>query len=99
MKSIGSFTIPFWIFMQSILIYINFQHYKTYFSCNEDFMYNVIKKVISAKDINHRGQGLWVSLKVLPGDIKQVSHFVVLMSNIPYVFSIVILYIKINFGL
>ncbi|XP_059148668.1 dedicator of cytokinesis protein 1-like isoform X3 [Physella acuta] len=48
--------------------FIPFQH------CNEDFMYNVIKKVISAKDINHRGQGLWVSLKVLPGDIKQVRE-------------------------
>lgn len=45
------------------------------FSCGEEFMYTVIKKVIAAKDINHRGQGLWVSLKILHGDMKQVSVF------------------------
>ena len=38
-----------------------------------EFMDNVIKKVIAAREINHKGQGLWVSLKVLPGDLKQVS--------------------------
>ncbi|KAH9503217.1 Dedicator of cytokinesis protein 1 [Bulinus truncatus] len=48
--------------------FVPFQH------CNDDFMYNIIKKVITAKDINHRGQGLWVSLKVLHGDMKQVKE-------------------------
>ncbi|CAL1526733.1 unnamed protein product [Lymnaea stagnalis] len=48
--------------------FIPFQH------CNDDFMYNIIKKVIAAKDINHRGQGLWVSLKILHGDMKQVKE-------------------------
>ena len=38
-----------------------------------EFMDNVIKKVIQAREINHKGQGLWVSLKVLPGDLKQVG--------------------------
>ena len=38
-----------------------------------EFMDIVIKKVIAAREINHKGQGLWVSLKVLPGDLKQVS--------------------------
>lgn len=27
-----------------------------------------------AKEINHKGQGLWVSLKVLQGDVKQVKE-------------------------
>ena len=36
-------------------------------------MINVIKKAISAKDIAHRGMGIWVSLHVLPGDLKQVG--------------------------
>ncbi|GFR93576.1 dedicator of cytokinesis protein 5 [Elysia marginata] len=45
-----------------------------FLACGDEFMYNVIKKVISAKDINHRGQGLWVSLKILHGDMKQVRE-------------------------
>jgi hypothetical protein len=43
-------------------------------------MDSVMKKVLSAKDINHKGQGLWVSLQMLPGDLTQVReeypHFV-----------------------
>ncbi|XP_070212219.1 dedicator of cytokinesis protein 1-like isoform X7 [Littorina saxatilis] len=39
-----------------------------------EFMDNIIKKVIGAREINHKGQGLWVSLKVLPGDLKQVQE-------------------------
>nr|XP_020021267.1 dedicator of cytokinesis protein 5 [Castor canadensis] len=41
---------------------------------------SVLNKVIAAKDVNHKGQGLWVSLKLLPGDLTQVqknfSHLV-----------------------
>ncbi|XP_055899924.1 dedicator of cytokinesis protein 1-like isoform X3 [Biomphalaria glabrata] len=48
--------------------FVPFQH------CNDDCMFNIIKKVITAKDINHRGQGFWVSLKVLHGDMKQVKE-------------------------
>lgn len=36
-------------------------------------MDSLIKKVVVAKEINHKGQGLWVSLKVLQGDVKQVQ--------------------------
>ncbi|XP_041370196.1 dedicator of cytokinesis protein 1-like isoform X4 [Gigantopelta aegis] len=43
--------------------------------CGEkEFMENVIKKVIVAKEINHKGQGLWVSMIILPGDMKQVHE-------------------------
>lgn len=37
-----------------------------------DFLQSVINKVISAKEVNHKGQGLWVTLKLLPGDIHQI---------------------------
>ncbi|XP_041065721.1 dedicator of cytokinesis protein 5 isoform X3 [Carcharodon carcharias] len=33
---------------------------------------SVFNKVIAAKEVNHKGQGLWVSMKLLPGDMKQV---------------------------
>jgi len=36
-------------------------------------MESVIRRVVVAKEIHHKGQGLWVSLKILPGDPKQVS--------------------------
>ncbi|KAM4747063.1 dedicator of cytokinesis protein 5 isoform 2-T2 [Rhinophrynus dorsalis] len=40
----------------------------------------VYNKVIAAKEVNHKGQGLWISLKLLPGDLAQVqkeySHLV-----------------------
>ncbi|XP_062566377.1 dedicator of cytokinesis protein 1-like isoform X2 [Saccostrea cucullata] len=50
-------------------IFIPFQ------SCGEkEFMDGLIKKVVVAKEINHKGQGLWVSLKVLQGDVKQVKE-------------------------
>ena len=38
-------------------------------------MDSLIRKVVSAKDINHKGQGLWVSMKILMGDLKQVYIF------------------------
>ncbi|XP_071068039.1 dedicator of cytokinesis protein 5 isoform X2 [Dasypus novemcinctus] len=34
---------------------------------------SVLNKVIAAKEVNHKGQGLWVSLKLLPGDLTQVQ--------------------------
>ncbi|XP_066208030.1 dedicator of cytokinesis protein 5 isoform X1 [Saccopteryx leptura] len=41
---------------------------------------SVLNKVIAGKEVNHKGQGLWVSLKLLPGDLTQVqknfSHLV-----------------------
>ncbi|KAM6415468.1 dedicator of cytokinesis protein 1 isoform 9-T9 [Rhynochetos jubatus] len=37
-----------------------------------DFLQTVINKVIAAKEVNHKGQGLWVTLKLLPGDINQI---------------------------
>ncbi|XP_035261078.1 dedicator of cytokinesis protein 1 isoform X4 [Anguilla anguilla] len=37
-----------------------------------DFLQTVINKVIAAKEVNHKGQGLWVTLKRLPGDIHQI---------------------------
>ncbi|NWZ16417.1 DOCK1 protein, partial [Agelaius phoeniceus] len=37
-----------------------------------DFLHNMIRKAVEGKDINHKGQGLWVSLKVLWGDLSQV---------------------------
>ncbi|CAH2275042.1 dedicator of cytokinesis 5 isoform X1 [Pelobates cultripes] len=40
----------------------------------------IYNKVIAAKEVNHKGQGLWLSLKLLPGDLVQVqkeySHLV-----------------------
>ena len=32
-----------------------------------------IKKAIAAKDINHKGQGLWVTMRKLLGDKAQVT--------------------------
>ncbi|KAK3095553.1 hypothetical protein FSP39_016043 [Pinctada imbricata] len=44
-------------------------------TCGEkEFMDSLIRKVVVAKDINHKGQGLWVSMKILPGDAKQVKE-------------------------
>jgi len=44
------------------------------FRCAErDFMEATIKKAIVAKDINHKGQGLWVTMRKLLGDFAQVT--------------------------
>jgi hypothetical protein len=45
-------------------------------------------KVVSAKDINHKGQGLWVSMKILMGDLKQVQTFNIFMFTT--VFSLIL---------
>ncbi|NXU45970.1 DOCK2 protein, partial [Drymodes brunneopygia] len=39
-----------------------------------DFLHNMIRKAVEGKDINHKGQGLWVSLKMLWGDLSQVRR-------------------------
>jgi len=42
--------------------------------CGErDFMDAIIRKAIVAKDINHKGQGLWVTMRKLLGDFAQVN--------------------------
>jgi hypothetical protein len=54
----------------------------------EEFMDSLIRKVVSAKDINHKGQGLWVSMKILMGDLKQVQKFNIFM--LTTVFSLIL---------
>jgi dedicator of cytokinesis protein 1 len=50
------------------------QYFIPFLQCGEhDFMDNVIKKAITAKDINHKGQGLWVTMRKLLGDLAQVQ--------------------------
>ncbi|NWS10864.1 DOCK2 protein, partial [Pachyramphus minor] len=41
-------------------------------TADSDFLHNMIRKAVEGKDINHKGQGLWVSLKMLWGDLSQV---------------------------
>uniref|UniRef100_UPI00398F6CFE dedicator of cytokinesis protein 2-like isoform X2 n=1 Tax=Pristiophorus japonicus TaxID=55135 RepID=UPI00398F6CFE len=41
-------------------------------AAENDFLHSLIHKVVAAKDINHKGQGLWVSMKLLSGDLKQI---------------------------
>ncbi|NXU55959.1 DOCK2 protein, partial [Turnix velox] len=41
-------------------------------AADNDFLHNMIRKVVEGKDINHKGQGFWVSLKMLWGDLSQV---------------------------
>nr|XP_006826015.1 PREDICTED: dedicator of cytokinesis protein 1 [Saccoglossus kowalevskii] len=38
-----------------------------------DFLENVIKKVVSGKEVNAKGQGLWVTVKMLHGDVNQIT--------------------------
>ncbi|NXC29077.1 DOCK2 protein, partial [Campylorhamphus procurvoides] len=42
-------------------------------AADSDFLHNMIRKAVEGKDINHKGQGLWVSLKMLWGDLSQVQ--------------------------
>uniref|UniRef100_A0A8C0ILB6 C2 DOCK-type domain-containing protein n=1 Tax=Chelonoidis abingdonii TaxID=106734 RepID=A0A8C0ILB6_CHEAB len=41
-------------------------------AAENDFLHNMIKKAVEGKEINHKGQGFWVSLKMLWGDLSQV---------------------------
>uniref|UniRef100_W5LYE7 C2 DOCK-type domain-containing protein n=1 Tax=Lepisosteus oculatus TaxID=7918 RepID=W5LYE7_LEPOC len=40
-------------------------------SAENDFLHGLIRKGTEAKEINHKGQGLWVSLRMLEGDVQQ----------------------------
>ena len=43
--------------------------------CKEgDNIYNCIQTLLGGKEVNHKGQGLWVCLKRLDGDLKQVRE-------------------------
>ncbi|XP_066567873.1 dedicator of cytokinesis protein 2 isoform X2 [Amia ocellicauda] len=41
-------------------------------SAENDFLHSMIRKMTEAKEINHKGQGLWVSLRMLEGDVQQL---------------------------
>lgn len=41
---------------------------------DKEFMENMIKKVALVRDFNPKGQGLWVSMEILQGDLKQVKN-------------------------
>ncbi|XP_064466141.1 dedicator of cytokinesis protein 1-like [Ornithodoros turicata] len=54
------------------------QYFVPYVQCGErDFLDTAIKKALSSKEITqkeHKGQGLWICLKLLHGDNKQVRE-------------------------
>uniref|UniRef100_A0A8C5FKQ4 Dedicator of cytokinesis 1 n=1 Tax=Gadus morhua TaxID=8049 RepID=A0A8C5FKQ4_GADMO len=52
--------------------FVTHQHSLGVVAGENDFLQTVINKVIAAKEVNHKGQGLWVTLKRLPGDIHQI---------------------------
>uniref|UniRef100_A0AAZ3Q4K0 C2 DOCK-type domain-containing protein n=1 Tax=Oncorhynchus tshawytscha TaxID=74940 RepID=A0AAZ3Q4K0_ONCTS len=49
---------------------LNISRFSTRVAGESDFLQTVINKVM--KEVNHKGQGLWVTLKLLPGDIHQI---------------------------
>ncbi|XP_064176801.1 dedicator of cytokinesis protein 1 isoform X1 [Anguilla rostrata] len=51
---------------------LNISRFSPRVAGENDFLQTVINKVIAAKEVNHKGQGLWVTLKRLPGDIHQI---------------------------
>ncbi|XP_055772249.1 dedicator of cytokinesis protein 1-like, partial [Salvelinus fontinalis] len=51
---------------------LNISRFSPRVAGESDFLQTVINKVIAAKEVNHKGQGLWVTLKLLPGDIHQI---------------------------
>uniref|UniRef100_A0AAX7TGD6 Dedicator of cytokinesis 1 n=1 Tax=Astatotilapia calliptera TaxID=8154 RepID=A0AAX7TGD6_ASTCA len=51
---------------------LNISRFSPRVAGENDFLQTVINKVITAKEVNHKGQGLWVTLKLLPGDIHQI---------------------------
>ena len=45
-----------------------------YFRCGDrDNLDSLLKKAVTAKEINHKGQGLWITIKKIQGDLKQVQ--------------------------
>ncbi|XP_050922084.1 LOW QUALITY PROTEIN: dedicator of cytokinesis protein 1 [Lates calcarifer] len=51
---------------------LNISRFSPRVAGENDFLQTVINKVITAKEVNHKAQGLWVTLKLLPGDIHQI---------------------------
>ncbi|KAK1882007.1 Dedicator of cytokinesis protein 1, partial [Dissostichus eleginoides] len=51
---------------------LNISRFSPRVAGENDFLQTVINKVITAKEVNHKGQGLWVTLKLLPGDIHHI---------------------------
>uniref|UniRef100_A0A8C1R9G6 Dedicator of cytokinesis 1 n=1 Tax=Cyprinus carpio TaxID=7962 RepID=A0A8C1R9G6_CYPCA len=51
---------------------LNISRFSPRVAGENDFLQTVINKVIAAKEVNHKGQGLWVTMKLLPGDIHQI---------------------------
>uniref|UniRef100_A0A4W6FA30 Dedicator of cytokinesis 1 n=1 Tax=Lates calcarifer TaxID=8187 RepID=A0A4W6FA30_LATCA len=49
---------------------LNISRFSPRVAGENDFLQTVINKVITAKEVNHKG--LWVTLKLLPGDIHQI---------------------------
>ncbi|NXT19851.1 DOCK1 protein, partial [Syrrhaptes paradoxus] len=43
-------------------------------AADSDFLPTMIRRAVEGRDINHKGQGLWVSLKMLGGDLVQVRR-------------------------
>ncbi|XP_060585551.1 dedicator of cytokinesis protein 1-like isoform X2 [Ruditapes philippinarum] len=41
---------------------------------DKEFMDSCVRKTVTGKEINHRGQGIFASLKLLKGDIKQIRE-------------------------
>nr|XP_014351921.1 PREDICTED: dedicator of cytokinesis protein 2-like [Latimeria chalumnae] len=41
-------------------------------AAENDFLHSLIRKFADAKELHHKGQGLWVSMKMLSGDLKQI---------------------------
>jgi dedicator of cytokinesis protein 1 len=51
------------------------QHFIPFAQCGErDSLDAVVRKILSAREISHKGQGLFISLKLLHGDIKQIRE-------------------------
>ncbi|XP_054707947.1 dedicator of cytokinesis protein 1-like [Uloborus diversus] len=54
------------------------QYFIPFVQCNErDFLDNLLRKVLTFKEVSqkeHKGQGLWICVKLLHGDLKQVKE-------------------------
>ena len=54
------------------------QHFVPFISCDRDSLDGTLRRLIlSGREVSHKdhkGQGLWVSLRLLHGDLKQVSE-------------------------
>ncbi|XP_071039760.1 dedicator of cytokinesis protein 1 isoform X2 [Parasteatoda tepidariorum] len=54
------------------------QYFIPFIQCSErDFLDNLLRKALSSKELSqkeHKGQGLWICMKLLHGDLKQVKE-------------------------